>query len=75
MYTATRSTAEVPVLRLGLSMVGSVTADETRVAPPYAMSEPGWSSSLVASQRDSDGIDLDATVHLKAVGGGFQPAN
>ena len=57
-----------------LYMVGAVTANETRVAPPYAMSEPGWSSSLIASQRDGDGIDLDATVHLKAVGGGFQPA-
>lgn len=58
----------------GLYMVGSVTANEARVAPPYSVSEPGWSSSLLASQRDSDGIDMDATVHLKAVGGGFHPA-
>jgi hypothetical protein len=58
----------------GLYMVGAVTANESRVAPPYATSAPGWSSSLVASQRDSDGIDLDATVHLKAVGGGLRLA-
>lgn len=57
----------------GLHMVGAVTANEARVAPPYALSEPGWSSSLLASQRDSDGAGLDATVHLKAVGGGLQP--
>ncbi len=55
----------------GLYMVGSVTANEVRVVPAYAMSEPGWSSSLIAGQRDSDGIDLDATVHLRAVDGGI----
>lgn len=56
----------------GLHMVGAVTANEDRVALPYAVSEPGWNSSLMASHRDSDGIDLEATVRLKAVGGGFQ---
>ena len=56
----------------GLYMVGSVTANEARVSPSYAASEPGWSSSVLASHRDSDGIDLEATVRLKAVGGGFQ---
>ncbi len=58
----------------GLYMVGAVTANEARVTLPYAASEPGWSSSLLTSQRDSVGIDLDATVHLKAVAGGFQAA-
>ena len=56
----------------GLHMVGAVTANEDRVALPYAASEPGWNSSLLAGQRDSDGIDLEATVRLKlAAGGGW----
>jgi len=57
----------------GLHLVGAVTADPARLAPPQPASMPGWTSSL-EQQREGAGIDLQATVRLRAVDGRWQPA-